>query len=232
MAAERYDDARMPVGSVWEIDDGWDVLGVDGDKLGLIEDVEPDYVVVARGFLRHTVWYVPISAIRDVDPGIVYLNVTRHDIEARGWHVPPQPAVTNVTTQLPQIAPVSGGDFEPVETLDRRLADEDIVIDRQPAAPIEALDSARADDALISEDPRAFAHLSLAIPIYGEVAVVRKRPTVYEMLHIVRGRRERRRSYQDVVRREDVTVTRDHTVPYASPELAAAERHDSVVGVQ
>jgi hypothetical protein len=172
---------------------------------------------------------VPISAIRDVEPGTVYLNVNRYDIEARGWHAPPLP---DATSYLPQVAAVSGGDFDPGEELDRGLADEDIVVDRQAAAPIEALDSAHADDGLVSEDPRAFAHLSMSIPIFGEVAVVRKRPAVYEMLHIMRGLRERRRAYQDVVRREDVTVTRDHTTPHAAPELVAADRHDSVVGAQ
>lgn len=203
VAAERYDATTMADGSVWEIDDGWDVVGVDGVKAGVIRDIEPDYIVISRGFLFPTERFIPVDAITNVEPGRVYLNVSRREIEERGWTAPPVGADAAAWDGaapygFADIAAVSGGAVDGLETLDRRLDEEQIQIDRQPV-----------DDGSGVDVAWSFAHLEMAVPIYGEVAVVHKRPVVYEMFGITRGFRERQQQFRDVVRREEVQVTAD-----------------------
>jgi len=89
------------------VHDGMDVLDVDGDKVGRVEDVfqsedrraaaPPDatagpataaqlFMRVATGFLGlgHRV-YIPESAIRDIQSDCVLLTVDKDDIDRLGW---------------------------------------------------------------------------------------------------------------------------------------------------
>jgi uncharacterized protein (TIGR02271 family) len=79
----------MGQGVVWEIDNGWDVYGADGDKIGDVHDVQPHYITVSKGFFFPTERYIPVSAIANVEHDRVYLGVTKSEIESRGWDVVP-----------------------------------------------------------------------------------------------------------------------------------------------
>lgn len=80
-----YSDYGYQPGEVWEIDHGWDVFGADGEKIGDVQEVQPSYLVVSKGFFFPTERYVPVSAISDVRDERVYLSVSKDEIDARGW---------------------------------------------------------------------------------------------------------------------------------------------------
>jgi hypothetical protein len=205
VAAERYDAMTMDDGSVWEIDDGWEVVGVDGQKVGVVKDIEPDYVVVGRGLLFTTERFVPVDAISAVEPGRVFLNVTRDEIDNRGWTTPPLPSNAVPLAgdaAIPELATISGGESRVDNALDRRLADESISVSREPVPTHE---DGHSDVAV------RFEHLELTLPIYGEKVALEKRPVVYELFRLMRGVRERGHQFQGAVRREHVRVTRDDT---------------------
>jgi len=216
----------MADGSVWEIDDGWDVLGVDGEKVGTISDIEPDYIVVSRGFLFSTERFIPVDAITNVEPGRVYLNVSRREIDQNGWTSPP------VLTHATAVSGASSYDQTGVpqrhndallnaETIDRSLVDEAILVNRQPIADRDRDDMGQS-----------FAHLELAVPIYGEVAVVRKRQVVFEMVEIARDFRERRQQFRDIVRREEVEIIRDDTSAGVFPDRLPVSDAQRTLGVR
>lgn len=71
-----------------QLQKGWDVFGSGGDKVGDIEEVYDDYMVVSRGFLFTTERYIPLWAVTSAGDGRVYLNVTKDEIDSRGWDSP------------------------------------------------------------------------------------------------------------------------------------------------
>jgi uncharacterized protein (TIGR02271 family) len=80
----------QPEQGYWEIDNGWDVLGSDGEKLGDVSDVQSEYITVSKGFLFKTDRYVPVTAISAVDNQRVYLNLTKDQIDRPEYEaVPP-----------------------------------------------------------------------------------------------------------------------------------------------
>lgn len=71
--------------------EGMDVYGADGDKLGSIDAVYPNYVSVKKGFFFPEDHYVPISAIQGVDEDDkVWLTVTKDEVLNQGWDQVPE----------------------------------------------------------------------------------------------------------------------------------------------
>lgn len=82
----------------WVLNNGLDVIGSDGEKLGEVQDALGEYFVVKKGFFLPTEYYIPSSAITNVDERAVYLNVTKDAALNQGWDQVP------VTTQVPGVA--------------------------------------------------------------------------------------------------------------------------------
>jgi uncharacterized protein (TIGR02271 family) len=69
---------------------GMDVIGADGEKVGEIDAVERDYFVVRKGFFFPQDHYIPMTAISSYDEdGKVYLNVTKDEALEQEWGNPP-----------------------------------------------------------------------------------------------------------------------------------------------
>ncbi|MBA3275436.1 MAG: DUF2171 domain-containing protein, partial [Chloroflexia bacterium] len=77
---------------------GMDVQGSDGEKVGSVQDVQGDYVVVSKGFFFPTDYYIPVSAITSADGDNVYLNVTKDQALNQGWDQVPD--TTTTTSQV------------------------------------------------------------------------------------------------------------------------------------
>lgn len=68
---------------------GMDVIGADGEKIGGIDGVERDYFVVRKGFFFPQDHYIPMTAISSYDDDAVYLNVTKDEALEQEWQNPP-----------------------------------------------------------------------------------------------------------------------------------------------
>ncbi|HYJ12101.1 MAG TPA: DUF2171 domain-containing protein [Thermomicrobiales bacterium] len=66
------------------IENGMDVVDIDGDKVGSVDHLVGDHIAVARGWLYPTDYLVPLSEIAAVDDK-VHLNVTSDQALARGF---------------------------------------------------------------------------------------------------------------------------------------------------
>jgi uncharacterized protein (TIGR02271 family) len=69
----------------WQIPEGTDVVGSDGDKVGKVVAAESSYIVVEKGFFFPTDYYIPVSAINNFDGDKVYLTVTKDEALNQGW---------------------------------------------------------------------------------------------------------------------------------------------------
>lgn len=72
-----------------DLQPGWDVLTNDGHRLGRVRDVGQHFIEVSGGLFSHTL-YVPSSAVGNVEPGTVHLNLAQGEIDATGWQQPPR----------------------------------------------------------------------------------------------------------------------------------------------
>jgi len=78
--------------------EGMDVIGADGEKVGTIDGVERDYVVVRKGFFFPHDYYIPTSAVSSFDDDRVYLNVTKDEALDQDWATPPAASAAYDTT--------------------------------------------------------------------------------------------------------------------------------------
>jgi uncharacterized protein (TIGR02271 family) len=76
---------------------GADVYGSDGDKVGTVAEVQPSYLVVEKGFFFPTDYYIPMSAITQVQDGQVVLNVSKDTALHSGWETIPDTTTTATT---------------------------------------------------------------------------------------------------------------------------------------
>ncbi len=59
--------------------EGMEVHGSDGAKVGTISEVSADHFVVNKGFFFPNDYYIPTSAVNNVEDDKVYLNVTKDE---------------------------------------------------------------------------------------------------------------------------------------------------------
>jgi hypothetical protein len=85
---------------------GTEVYAAHGDKIGDVQHVGPDYVVVEKGIIFHKDLYVPKTAIASFDGEKLYLSVAKQDATLRGWEMKPTEAAQGdaaVRTTAPTI---------------------------------------------------------------------------------------------------------------------------------
>src|SRR5215217_6994592 len=83
--------------TMWPIHEGATVYAADGDKVGKVTTVGPDYFVVEKGFFFPTDYYIPNSVIAsaDDDGDKIYLAVAKDVALTRSWDVEPTDATWN-----------------------------------------------------------------------------------------------------------------------------------------
>jgi stress response protein YsnF len=87
-------------GQPWDITEGTDVVGSDGNKVGEVVAVHQNYEVVEKGFFFPTDYYIPTSAIANYDGDKIYLNVTKDAALDQGWDTAPTDDVAYTTTTI------------------------------------------------------------------------------------------------------------------------------------
>ena len=69
----------------WQIPEGTEVIGADGDKVGKVVAADSSSIVVEKGFFFPTDYAIPTSAISTFDGDTVYLTVTKDEVLNQGW---------------------------------------------------------------------------------------------------------------------------------------------------
>ena len=79
---------------------GTEVFASDGEKVGEIVAVHPQYVVLQAGLLFPTDAYVPLSAVSATSGDRVTLSVSKEDALGQRWSEPPVGADPDQETAL------------------------------------------------------------------------------------------------------------------------------------
>ena len=84
------------------VEPGASVYGSDGEKLGSIMEIGPDYIVVEKGLFFPTDYFVPNGAIASVEPDRINLTMTKDEALEQGWdrdptEHPDEPVATDAT---------------------------------------------------------------------------------------------------------------------------------------
>ncbi|MGH2558929.1 MAG: DUF2382 domain-containing protein [Thermomicrobiales bacterium] len=101
----------------WNMPEGTEVFGVEGDKVGKIVAIQPTYVVVEKGFFFPSDYYIPRSAIANFDGENVYLAVTKDEALNQQWaEAPPDYLDTEATAATTGGASATGTPAGPYDT--------------------------------------------------------------------------------------------------------------------
>lgn len=108
------------------VNEGDEVFGSDGDKVGKVIAVQNDYIVVEKGWFFPTDYYIPVNAITSYDDGKMYLNVTKDVALDQGWDTAPVLATDYETTTVGDTGTVRETDFAEVDTAGATALETDL----------------------------------------------------------------------------------------------------------
>jgi uncharacterized protein (TIGR02271 family) len=73
--------------------EGADVFGMGGEKVGTVKAVDTDYIVVEKGFFFPSDYYIPYSFISGVSDEGVFLSITKDEALSQDWGAVPSTGV-------------------------------------------------------------------------------------------------------------------------------------------
>lgn len=68
---------------------GVDVVGMDGEQIGTVKAVFPDFLVVVQGWFLPAEYSIAASAIAGAHATMVSLTVRKDEVPQQGWECPP-----------------------------------------------------------------------------------------------------------------------------------------------
>ena len=82
---------------------GWAIIGADGQQIGKVDEVGPNYLMTKKGFIFTHDVFIPLSAVAEVRPNRVKLNIPADRVSDEHWTRPPsaqtgQMSATNLPT--------------------------------------------------------------------------------------------------------------------------------------
>lgn len=170
----------------WNIPEGVEVFGAEGDKVGKIVAVHPSYVVVEKGFFFPTDYYIPHTAIANFDGENAYLAVTKDQALNQEWGEVPPDYLTGDATE-----PAGGGAYVP-GTMTEPTAAGATGVEHQTTGDLEH--RAEGD--------------TMRVPVHEEELVATRRPVEKGEVEITKDVVEEERTMEVPVTEERVRVTR------------------------
>jgi uncharacterized protein (TIGR02271 family) len=88
----------MALSDINMIQPGWEVYGAEGYRMGTVDLVTAQYLVVTTGTLVLRDLFVPHDAVADAADGRVRLRYGKYEVESQGWDK--APGAANVETEV------------------------------------------------------------------------------------------------------------------------------------
>lgn len=238
-----------------DLQTGWTVYGRDGDKIGDIEEVGPNYLLVTKGLIFITDLYIPTSAIDTVDAneGAVFLTVDKATVEDQGWTEPPSAdasdwAATTTATEARAAAsdvgyetdaqsvrvPLHEEELRAERTVDTagevRVGKNVVEEQREFDVPVtrEEVEVRRVStDRPAGASSEAFVEGdTIRVPVSAERIEVTKEPRVVEEIEISKRPVTETQRVSETVRREEVDVDETGNVLAGSAASMTGARRD------
>jgi len=219
----------------WQIPEGTDVVGADGDKVGKVVAAESSYIVVEKGFFFPTDYYIPTSAISNFDGDKVFLTVTKDEALNQGWDQ--QVADTDGSVietsyaqgagsvnsmegdRLAGVTPTGLADNVDMGATDATLRDSGVYGDTTSTA------SGRLDDTY--DTTTATSGDTLRVPVHEEELTATTRPVERGQVRIDKTVVAEERAIDVPINEERVTVTR-RAVDRDATDADAAFTEDTI----
>ena len=222
-------DQRSPSGRpvVDVIEEGLELYSSDGEKLGHIDEINPEFFVVSAGFLGRKQMYLPRSAEERTDGNKVYLNLSRDDIEAQDWSEGADSDWASSSSEYEgprpgQEASAQGTRvrrYEEELTPEKRVQERDVTIGKEvveeqktinvPVQREEVRISTRPVDGDAADSDDAFSGDEIRIPVREEQVEVTKRPRAVEEVEVEKVTHEDTEQVSGTVRKERFTGAED-----------------------
>jgi uncharacterized protein (TIGR02271 family) len=215
------------------LDEKVELKDADGDKIGDVVEVNPDFVVAESdgGFLglgERRLYYVPRSHIAREDGEDWYLSIDKDQVEAMDWRNAPAESTWSTdwsqgeasldTTERREGTRIRRYEEElDVRKVDRQAGEvtvtknvvEDTKTVEVPVRREEVHVERRAvsgEASNLSSDDAAFSGESIRVPVMEEDVEVRKVPRAVEEIEITKSATEDTKRVEETVRREEVDV--------------------------
>jgi len=183
---------------------GMDVIGADGEKVGEVDAVERDYFIVRKGFFFPQDHYIPVTAISSFDEdGKIYLNVTKDEALEQEWGAPP----AGTTGMVEGGAANYGQGTVDDEFSTAADADRPANVDTGYAATANDLDAGVETGAVVDRDVRTDAGRE-TIDVVDEELTATTRPVERGEVHVHKDVVEEQQTLEVPVTEEEVEVTR------------------------
>ena len=206
--------------------EGMTAYGAEGEQVGKVVAVDPNYVVVEKGFFFPSDYYIPASAIARADEDDLYLVFTKDEALRQGWDRPP-------TASAVGYAPDAGYDLEAVGIEDREpvrvpIHEEELLATKRPVEAgvvrieKDVVEEERVVDVPVIEErvrvrrvaaepgatpePGAFEEGTIEVPIRGEEVELQTQTRVAGAVEVAKAPVERIERVVGTVRREQVRV--------------------------
>ena len=190
---------------------GMDVIGADGEKVGEIDGVERDYFIVRKGFFFPQDHYIPMTAISSFDDNQVFLNVTKDEALEQEWTNEPG-AVSHGSTAMDSDNVVYDDTELPTDDDGAVIQDTNIVgqIDnttdqtyREGDDPLVGMDTSATSQGGVDVD-----HNDQTIDVHQEELVANKREVDRGAVRVNKNVVEEQQTLEVPVTEEAVQVTR------------------------
>jgi len=87
----------MNMPDIHGIQPGWEVWDSKGEKVGDVVSLESNSIHVKTGGIFSKDYYIPASAVDDIEEHRVELSVAKSDVGNQGWDKPPAETVSTGT---------------------------------------------------------------------------------------------------------------------------------------
>jgi len=221
---------------------GAEVFGADGDKLGTVSVVYPGYIVVEKGLVFPTDYYIPMSAVASYDTDRVYLSVSKDAALGRGWDTRPvdlETATVGATTaatdsytdgdrlasariesddeiRIPVMEEELTATVRSQEAgavrVEKRVVAEDRVLEVPVTEERARVERRVVDRPISAADVGAFEETVIDVPLRSETVDVQKQARVAEEVVVGKEAVQRTQRVTDTVRKEEVFVDDDAVI--------------------
>lgn len=234
-------------GQYSDIMTGAEVFGVDGDKLGRVAEVYPRYITVEKGFFFPTDYYIPRTALQDVQDGQVFLNMSKDSALNSGWDQVPRDLQADsgaVGTETDEVIAMgqSGATARDTESDEIHIpvAEEELTATVRPkeAGEVRVTKTVSSEDQVLevpvteehlrverrivdrpvdSADTAAFEQVVVDVPLREEEVDVQKQARVTEEVVVSKEAVQHKERVADTVRREEVHIDEEAHIDEVNP---------------
>jgi len=198
-----------------QIQAGWSAHGRDGEKIGDIEEIGQNYLLVTKGLIFPKDLYVPLTVVQTVEgeEGRVILDVDKSQVDDMGWDEPPAAS---------EASDAGNGSFAGTGQADRSI---DGAMDTPDATRSAGADQTLASQGSIDTDTTSD---TLRVPVHEEqLSAERTRDQAGEV-RIDKNVVEEERTLDVPVTRDEVQVRRVSTDRDATGDESAFTDGDTI----